>query len=66
MQGLIMKRNKLMALDFFLTSNLMVSIDLRWVHWYIPTILVLGKMSQADNEFKINPGGEIVRPYHKN
>lgn len=35
----------------------MVSIDLRWVYWYTPTILVLGKLRQVDNEFKTNPGG---------
>lgn len=34
----------------------MVFIDLRWVYWYTPTILVLGKTRQAGNEFKTNPG----------
>lgn len=44
----------------------MVSTDLRRVYWYTPTILVLGKLRQVDNEFKTNPGGQIERPCHKN
>lgn len=42
-------------------------IDLRWVHWSVPTIWwVLGRPRQADNEFKSSMGGSIVRPCHKN
>lgn len=49
-------------LMFCLVSNcLFETIILRWVQCYTPTILILGRLRQAENEIKISLHSYTVR-----